>query len=510
MPWIKNRFIDLLAILLGMMLVLAFAPYDIYPLAVIVPALFIALLFNASAKRSLYLGFLFGAGFNGAGVYWIYISVHYFGGVSIPLATIITAGMIAILASYPAVVFYLANRFFPTNDTPKLVAVIPSIWVLSEWVRSWLFTGFPWLIVGYSQTNTPLKGYAPILSVYGVSLAVFVTSGLLLNAILKLKQKSYRSAYINILSMISIWCLGALLALIPWTSPNGEPKNVSLIQGNIPQAIKWSPEHLQLSFDRYRELTDPLWGKTDLIIWPEAAIPLPVQEAEPYLEVMDQKAKSTHTHLILGIPWSANKGYYNAVISLGDNKNRYLKRHLVPFGEYIPFENIFAQMLNFMQIPVSELVPGNYKQRPFVIDHMKILTSICFEIAFPELIHFDDETVGMLLTVTNDAWFGKSSAQAQHLQMAMMRALELRRPVLMIGNDGITAIIDAFGRVDAMAPSYQASVLTGKVQPTIGKTPWMRFAMDPVLFICILMLSFGIRAKILANRSLKLEADYRS
>lgn len=498
----QNYWSYFIAFFLGALLPFAFAPYEIFPLAIIAPAGLLLLWLNASPRRAFRLGFLFGLGLFGVGVYWVYISIHVFSDMSNFLAAFITAGFICILALCPAVVGYILNRYFPTQNTTKITCAFPAIWVVSEWVRSWLFTGFPWLFLGYSQTGTPLSGYAPLFSVYGVSLAVLLSSAFLVNAILALKQKNYKSGYQNLFALVMIWMVASLFSLIPWTKTQGRPIDVSLVQGNIPQSIKWSPEHLQLSLDTYENLTSPLWAKDKLIIWPEAAIPMTLQNAENYINALDQKARENNSHLLLGIPIEDinGKGFYNAIVSLGQDKVVYLKRRLVPFGEYTPFAKFLSKLFNYLNIPTADILPGNIQQKPLIIGQTKILPTICYEIAFPEMLKTQDKTIGLILTVTNDAWFGKSSAQAQHLQMAKMRAIEFGRPVLFVSNDGITAIINANGQIKAAAPAYQAFVLNGQVQPTYGLTPWMRNGMDPILFILICLLAAAIRHRKAANR----------
>lgn len=495
-PWKKTLLIDLSALLLGFSLVLAFAPYEIFPLAVLAPAGLLALWLNKTPKHAFWIGFLFGLGLFSGGIYWVFHSIHVFGDIPTFPSSLIAGGLFAILALYPATTGYLLNRYFPFNNNAKLIFAFPAIWVALEWVRSWLCTGFPWLLIGYSQTNSPLKGFAAILGVYGVSLAVLMSSGLLLNAYIKFKLKDYRQLYFSLLAIVSIWIAGSLLTLIPWTKPEGNAIPVSLVQGNIPQALKWSPDHLQLSFNRYQQLTESLWGQGKLVIWPEAAIPMPLQNARNFINMMDSKAQKTGTHLIIGIPIQtpAADGYFNGVLALGKDKGAYLKRRLVPFGEYVPLAEYFSRIINSLNVPLPDSLPGNLSQAPLTIGNVKISTSICYEIAFPELVNVRDKTVGLLLTVSNDAWFGNSSAQAQHLQMAQMRALELARPVLFVSNDGITAIIAANGNVESAAPQHTIYVLNGKVQPTIGLTPWMKNGMDPILAILITLIVVATRS----------------
>lgn len=488
---------DAAVLLLGVMLTFAFAPYEIFPLAVLAPAGLLALWLDTSPRRAFWLGFLFGAGLFGAGVSWVYHSIHVIGEVPVPLAVFITAGMVAILSLYPAFVGYFLSRFFPRTSKTKLVCAFPALWIFSEWLRSFLFTGFPWLLLGYSQTNSPLRGYAAILSVYGVSLAILLTSSLLLYGIMQYQEQKYRSVYLSLFAILAIWMIGACTSLIPWTRPEGKPVSVALVQGNIEQTIKWSPGHLQLSIDRYIQLSAPYWGKKDLIIWPESAIPLPLQNAEELIQQLDDKAQSTHTALVLGLPIRDDRdnGYWNTIVTLGKDKNVYKKRLLVPFGEYTPFYKYLAHTLNFLNIPLSNTIPGEPGKDTITIGNLKIHPSICYEIAFPALNWSPDKTISFLLSVTNDAWFGRSNAQAQHLQMAQMRALEFARPVLFVGNDGITAIIGPDGRIDQTVPQREAAVLSGSVQPRYGLTPWMRNGTDPVLFTAVLFLVIAFYAR---------------
>lgn len=485
------------ALLLGIVLACSFAPFELFPFAILAPAAWLWLWMNQTPARAFWLGYWYGLGWFGAGVYWIYISIHLYGDVPPIGAGLVTLALFAFMALYPAYVAYFTNRYFAKNQTTQLLLAFPAIWVASEWLRSIILTGFPWLILGYSQTMSPLKGFAPILGVYGVSLATAMSSGLIVNAVLKFKQKNYSALYANLFLLITIWIAGAGLNLISWTNPTGKPLSVSLIQGNIPQELKWSPEHVQLSMDRYLSLTQSAWGKDKLIVWPEAAVPMSLQQAEDFIAQLDEQAKKHQSNLVIGIPIATEDGnsYYNAIVTLGKEKQVYLKRRLVPFGEYIPFARWFAHAFDLLNIPMANSIPGDRIQPPLQLGDYKILPSICYEIAFPELSNTQDSSIGILLTVTNDAWFGKSSAQAQHLQMAAMRAIELRRPLLFASNDGITAIIDSNGVVQTAIPAHTTQILTSQVQATTGTTPWMRFGMDPILIMLTCFLLFAKRAE---------------
>lgn len=502
----KYLYQPLAAALLGVILMLAFAPFSIFPLAVIAMTGLCALIYHAAPRRSFWIGFSFGVGLFGSGVYWVFISISRYGDVPDSIAFLITAGLIAILATFPASACYLTNRYFADHPRTKIICAFPALWVLFEWIRCWFFTGFPWLLIGYSQTNSPLKGYAPILSVFGVSLIIIVTSGLIMHSIMMMRKNDYFSVYLHLFAVAAIWITGSLLSLIPWTPATGKPVSVSLVQGNIPQSLKWNAEDVALSLDSYRDMTKPLWGKSDLIIWPEVAIPVPLQDAQDYVNELSDQATASGSQLIFGMPVRTPEedGYYNAILSVGKHQAAYTKRLLVPFGEYVPMQRYVSRIFDFMNVPMSNMKAGGLEQNPMKLGDITILPFICYEVTYPEFALTTDRSVGILLTVTNDAWFGRSTAQAQHLQMAAMRSIELARPGLFASNDGITAIINDRGIIEKSAPDHQAFVLTGSVQPHTGITPWMRNGLDPLLVIMMVMLFASYRSARRSQSSHKL------
>ncbi len=486
---------NILSIVAGILITFAFAPCQLYFLAILMPAILFLLWQNVSPEEAFKRGWLFGLGMFGAGVYWVFISIHTFGDASIFLAGLITIAFIAILAIFPGLSGYLLNRFFPKNGRSRIFFAFPAIWVLLEWVRSWIFTGFPWLFLGYSQMNSPLKGYAPLVGVYGVSLLILFSSGLLIQTGIHLKQKNVKKAAYYFFVLLVIWAAGACLTLKTWTRPFGNPVKVSLVQGNIPQQMKWSADYVQSTLDTYTKLTEPHWD-SNIIIWPESAITIPLQNAEDFLNGMDATAKAHQTTFITGVPVHVpdTQSYYNAIITLGTDKSYYLKRRLVPFGEYTPFYEWLGKLLDILKIPMSDFIPATEKSAPLVANNIKIAAFICYEIAFPEMALLErNDSINLFLTVSNDAWFGRSIAQAQHLEMAQMRAAENGRPVLFVSNNGITAIINAQGNIKIAAPPYVPYVLTDTVQPVEGKTPWQMLGMDPVLFLMVMLILFAIR-----------------
>lgn len=505
----QSIFSAVAALLCGALLTLSFAPFEIFPFAVLSLAGLLLLTAQQSPNVAGWRGFYFGVGLFSTGIYWIFISISRYGDVPAIVALLLTAALIAFLSSFPALACYFANRWFGEHEKTRTLYAFPACWVILEWMRCWMLTGFPWLMVGYSQTNSPLKGYAPLLGVYGVSLATVISSSLLVQAIREFRAQRYQRAYTRAFCLLSIWILGGLLALIPWTEPSGNPVNISLVQGDIPQSLKWDPDQVELSLTRYAQLSQPLFGHTNLIVWPEAAIPLGLNNALDYLGRLNTLAKKTNTPIIVGIPIENNKGagYYNALLSLGFDKQTYVKRQLVPFGEYIPFQKIAGPIFDFMKVPMANMIAGNMKQNSFQLGSLKIDASICYEVTFPELMKTTDRNVNLLLTATNDAWFGHSTAQAQHLQMAAMRAIELARPLVFVSNDGITASVNAKGIILDAAPAHQPAVLNVSVQPLVGLTPWMKNGTDPLLALILFLFYLAKRQSTRYKTNLSTKRD---
>ena len=482
----------------GILLTLSFAPYNCSVLAIIALMILMSRLLTVTARQAWLYGFCFGIGFFSTGVYWIFISMHTYGNLPGAFSYLLTSSLIIYLALFPAITCYCFVRYFFATQASLLYA-FPSLWVLSEWIRSHLFTGFPWLLLGYSQINTPLKGYAPLFSVYGVSWFSVLSSTLLLLMILQYQQHHLRNVCYCAVTTLVIWASGALLSTLNWTHPSHAPLQVSLVQGNIPQTIRWVPEYFQLALNRYHDMTMSLFReKKQLIIWPEAAIPLSAQAMTTWIKSLDQTTRHYHSTVLFGIPVSTvamnnQTNYYNAILSVGSDHRVYYKRRLVPFGEYAPLPSLLAPLFHKLNFPMSTMLAGQYHQPPFIVNSIKILPTICYEIAFPELVTTHDPSIGILLTITNDAWFGQSSAAAQHLQIAAMRALEMQRPLLFSSNTGITAIINAKGQFTDIVPPDMVTVLNSQVIAREGVTPWQYFGLSPLFSIIIGLLCMARR-----------------
>jgi len=468
---------DGLALLGGALLPLAFAPFDWPYLAILSLLLLFRSWLDASPARAFVRGYLFGLGQYGFGVSWIYVSLHDYGGADTVTATGLTALFVMFLALYPALAGFLARRFSASASlTVKFLLLFPSIWVLVEWFRGWFLTGFPWLQVGYSQVATPLGAIAPLAGVYGVSLTVAALAGLLLFAF-------YGRRYQPILMIVGVFALCAGLGRIQWTQSAGEPFKASLLQGNVPQNVKWQPAFQQATLDLYTEMTRQHWDSR-LIIWPETAVPAFYHQVkDTYFAKLQREAVRNNADLLIGIPVLElpSENYYNAIVGVGSHSGAYFKRHLVPFGEFLPLRPVLGFVLDLLEIPLSDFSRGGDGQEPLVAAGYPLAASICYEDIFGQESLADLPRAAYLVNVTNDAWFGDSVAPHQHLQMARTRARETGRYMLRATNTGVTAVISPDGKIVKQAPLFQKAAITAEIEPMRGATGYVLFGDWPVI-----------------------------
>ena len=470
----------------GAVAVTAFAPFGWYP----VIFLSLLLLFNQwlhdTPRQSFRHGFLFGLGFFGAGVSWVYNSIHVFGHVPAVGAFSVTFGLVILLSLYPALLGYLLGRIAHTKHWLTLVIAFPAGWVISEWLRSWVLTGFPWLNIANSQADSPLAGFLPVSGVYGTDWIIALLSMLVLMALRG--QRRVTSLLLVCVIVIS----GVALQRVEWVSPRGEPLSVSLVQGNISQDDKWAPENLLSTFRHYADLTftDSV---SDLTVWPETAIPaFHDQVNETYIAYLEGELKKYGTSLLTGIPVldRQNWEYYNAVITLGGAQAFYYKQHLVPYGEYLPLRWLIGHALDALAVPNADFSKGEAAQPLLQAAGYPVATSICYEVVFGEQIIRDLPEAAMLVNVSNDAWFGDSLAPHQHLEMARIRALESGRYMLRATNTGISAIINNKGKITRQSKQFETTVVTDTVIPLQGATPYVRIGNSPIIllaFACLLL-----------------------
>jgi apolipoprotein N-acyltransferase len=467
----------LVAFLAGAAMVLAYAPFDLLPLALVALAVLTHLWLTArSARAAAGLGFVFGLGMFLAGVSWVYVSLHRFGAMPAPLAALATLGLCALLALYPALAGY-AQAKLRAPPALRAALVIPACWTLAEWLRATLLSGFPWLALGSAVVDTPLAGYAPLAGVYGASLAAALCAGLLWCA--ALGQARWIAAAAFALAGVA----GAVLRDVQWTVPYGAPFAASVLQGNVPQDLKFDPQRYARTLATYARLAEA--SRARLIVTPETALPRMLDSVDPaYLARLEAAARRNGGDLLLGVPVRVAPGeYYNAVLSLGQAPRQlYYKSHLVPFGEFVPPG--FGWVVRVLSIPLADFSRGPAQPRPLEVAGQRVAVNICYEDAYGAELIRQLPAATLLVNVSNVAWFGDSLAPAQHLQIARARALETGRMHLAATNTGLTAAIGRDGRVLERLAPFTEGRLDVQVQGYAGATPYVRFGDWPALALC--------------------------
>ncbi len=460
------------------------------------------LLSDAESDQVFERSLVFCFGYFGVGVSWVQVSIHQFGLPVFAFSAAMTVAFVLVVSLVPALMLWFARRYIPCPRRLFLLILLPATWVLSEWVRSWLFTGFPWLALGYSQIDSPLGGVATVLGTYGVSAVISVIAGAL--ALFWIEKRNATKLSLSILTpilLISFW-----LSFVSWTSPKGEPFNVAIVQGNVAQALKWEPEQRQKTLDLYWNLSEPLWDDVDVIIWPETALPAFAHDLQEYLDAVNAQANQTQTDILIGLPVANAKTgeYFNSLISFGPREDGemdiYHKRHLVPFGEYLPLKKWLDPILVFLKIPMSNFSRGESEQALISSSRHQIGVSICYEDVFGEEVISAMPQADFLVNVSNDAWFGNSLAPHQHLEMARMRALETGRFLVRSTNTGISAVIDPKGNVIDRIPQFETNTLVSTIQAYSGTTPYAFLGNWPVvIFTFASLVLLALRTKFLAR-----------
>jgi apolipoprotein N-acyltransferase len=471
-PLLADRRVRLaLAVAAGAALSTAFAPLDLWLLAMLSPALLMALWQGAPPRHAAALGFWFNVGLYSAGTYWLYISIHQIGGAPVWVALVAMVALVCALALYGALLGWVVARWLPATGALRWLAGLPAGWLLMEWFRGWFLTGFPWLSLGYSQTGTWMAGLAPVLGVYGLSALLLLGAGALLTLALGTQRQRLLAGSVLVL----IWLVPWSLRGIAWTTPSGAAISVAIVQGAIPEDEKWQDAHRDAQMDTYRDLTRQVLGAR-VIFWPEAALPDVAQHFSDYLLERYHEAHARHSALVVGMERESSNGDdYNSILTMGESVDWYDKQHLVPFTEVIPVPAFARQWLEFLNLPYLPFAYGAAHQEPLAAGGLVLLPAVCYDDAYGSSNLDMLRTANALVTVTNDGWFGHSTARFQHLQIAQMRAIETDRYLVRAANDGISAIIGPDGRVLATAPGYVPAVLRGSVVPRLGLPPYARF-----------------------------------
>lgn len=489
-----------LALIFGALLPLAFAPFHAWWLAPPLLGLTFLLSRQLSAKPAAWLGFAFGVGMFGVGTSWVYVSIHEYGAASPLLAgglTLLFVLGISLLLVVPAFWLYGFINKKRNLSLWQQALLFAGLWLLAEWMRTWLLTGFPWLLLGYSVIDTPLAGLAPVTGVFGLSL-VLALSSTVIAALLLPSRDDKRPLYVVLALLLVVVASAVALHGKTWTQKTGE-QSFAAIQANIPQNLKWDPSYINATVNKYVEMSESHWGE-QLLIWPENALPVFHSQARKFLEQLRRFAQQQNTALLLGLPVDDNDTfpprYYNGVISLGEGHGVYKKQRLVPFGEYVPLESMLRGLFGFFNLPMSAFSAGGSDQsmlRGF--DEIQITPYICYEVVYPDFAANMAQGSDLLVTVSNDTWFGRSIGPLQHFQIVRMRALETGRFMIRVTNDGLTALVNDQGDTVSTIPRFKEGVLTGTAELREGATPFMVTGSAPVLLLsaALVLLSFARR-----------------
>ena len=486
----------LTVLIAGALLPLAFAPVGFWPLSILSPALLLLLLPGLSLRGAMVLGFAYGLGQFGVGVSWLYESFTLFGGAVAPLAALITGLFVAAISIYPALTMALVRLSSgETNHLlPRQVLAFTGSWIFLEWLRGWVFSGFPWLDLGIAQTSSPLSGFLPIIGEYGVGMIVLVLAGLLaLSAdhLFDSSRKRWKPISALIMSLVLFLGVGHFLVKVQWTHPSGKPLSVGLAQANVPQMQKFDPAFLTKTLQTYMTLTEEL-GQVDLVIWPETAIPDVLDDLDWFKNRLQARAAQRHQDFLVGTFTQDTSGrYFNSLVGIPETVGQHSKVHLVPFGEYMPLRPIIDLFAGMIDIPMSDLTPGSVDQPLPEVQGVKVGASICYEADFARDIRHSLPQAGFLVNVSNDSWFGNSLAPHQNLQMAQVRSLEFGRPMIRATNTGISAFINVQGQVTKRIGVDEQGILVGSVQPYAGDTPFFRLQSWPIIVFSTLLMGLA-------------------
>lgn len=494
------------AVTAGALTPLSFSPVGFWPAGLLSMIGLLFLLEGQSPGQAARTGWAYGLGFFGLGVSWIYVSIDVYGNAGPLLAGFLTLVLVAGLALFFSLQGALYRRWF-CHSFPVLG--FAALWVLFEWIRSWLLTGFPWLYLGYAHLHTPLAGLAPVFGVLGISFAVALSAALLYRLgrlLIPHGPPPWRAAAPFLASLAALWLVPALLAHIDWVEERpGARRSVGLVQANIDQDLKFDRAYLEESLARYERLSAPLW-EHDIVLWPETAVPLLADQAGSVLEHFGAQARAGGASLVTGILSRQDGDIHNSIISLGAGEGLYHKQKLVPFGEYVPLEGLLEGLLEVFELPMSSLRPGPPGQALLQAGDLRLAPYICYEVVYPDFVRSTSRGADLLLTISNDTWFGDSWGPLQHLQMAAMRALENGRYMIRATNNGVTAIIDEKGNVLSRSPQFEIAVLEGEIRLFEGSTPFSRWGSWPVVLLCALLLAgtagiTGWKSRATRNRS---------
>lgn len=486
-----------IALLAGLLLPLAFAPFHVPGLGIIALAiLFRQLEKSATPMTSFITGLIFGSGCYALGVSWIFVSIHEYGNLNYVLSFILTLIFIVFLSTYTALFAYIYKHAAQNLSPIIKCLVFSALWCITEYIRAHLFGGFPWLMVGVAQLDTPVKYLLPYFGIYMGSFIAVLVACCLYFALRNFKRKRIFWLNLAVLFLISPY-------LLKYINQNESIKTeaipVAIVQANLSMKDKWDEAKFYHMLNTYDHMIDLAINKNNIIVLPESAISIPSFYVEDYLKALEDKAKINNKAILLGTLFAdeTHLGYYNAVLSLGNTEGKYFKKHLVPFGEFIP--DLLQKITHWLEVPVTNLLPGKKNQVPIKILDKYSSLLVCYEIGYPELIRHDLTDTKYLITLSDMGWFGDSLAIYQFGQMAQALSLITDRYQIMANNNGLSQIIDNNGNIVKALPKNSQAILEENILPLNTLTLWAKYGDKPVLLIFLLI---GVISSIF-NYSLK-------
>ncbi len=489
----------------GLLLPCGFAPIHMPGLAILGIALLFAQLHQNTLKQSFQTGFVFGLGFFGLGISWLYVSIHNYGHLNPPLSALITFIFVAYLAIFPGLVAMLYQRLATNRLSYNVLRrnlkgqralvfncfLFSSIWCLGEFLRASFLTGFPWLLVGVGQFDSPLKYLLPIIGVFGVGFVTCLAATCLATSLQTPRNKRHRWIIASVVILIA----PLLLKNHEWTKTHSPEVSVGVIQANISMRDKWDENLFWKILQGYEHEATQLIGKKQLIIMPESAIPVPINYVSDFLNDLDQRAKQGGSAILFGIPEPTpadDRAYYNTLASVGQAQGSYSKQHLVPFGEFIP--KAFQKLSHLLALPPANLKSGANQQSLVTVQNHPIASLICYEVAYPQLLRNQLPAAEWIVSISDDGWFGHSLAVYQQLQMSQALSIQTGRYQIVANNDGLSSVINAQGDVVDSLPVFRSGILNASIRPATGASPWVTLGDMPIFLMSLLIVIFSTLA----------------
>lgn len=490
---LTNWFYLLRAAFAGILMPLSFAPFHFPGLAILGLAMFYAELQNKTVKQAAKIGLAFGTSYMAIGVSWIYVSIHLYGNLNIFTSVIITIIFIFYLA-----IFYVLQAMtfaYIQKNTQKIYKILSfsATWCLFEYIRANFATGFPWLLVGFGQVDSPLSGLLPYVGIYGISF-LSCTAACLVYYLTSNNKKKYFAKIPYLIILITMLLTPSLLT--KWVKCTKESIPVGVIQANLAMREQWDNNVFSQITTRYQKGIDALKAKTPLIIMPESALPVPKEYANEFISKINNIARKYNNSILMGIPHPANKEetlYYNTASFFGVSKGSYYKQHLVPFGEYIP--KPFQAITNVLKIPDPSMASGKIKQELLTFKNHPFASLICFEVAYPEILRKQLPQAQWIIAISDVGWFGHSLAIYQQLQMSQALSAMAGRYQVVANNNGLSSIINNHGKITNSLPAYSSQELYGLIYTAHGTTIWTKTGDMPYLYLCIVIIIIALMDK---------------